>query len=79
MLHPDISGPGRRRDPASALEEAVALAAALPGITLVGAELVRLLRVAPGMLFGKGKVEDIRALVEARQVELVLVNGQVSP
>ena len=43
------------------------------------AELVRLSRVAPGMLFGKGKVEEIRALVDARQIELVLVNGQVSP
>lgn len=79
MLHPDISGLGRRRDPASALEEAVSLAAALPGVALVGAELVRLPRVAPGMLFGKGKVEEIRALIEARQVELVLVDGQVSP
>lgn len=31
------------------------------------------------MLFGRGKVEEIRALVEALHVELVLVNGQVSP
>lgn len=45
----------------------------------MGAELVRLSRVAPGMLFGKGKVEEIRAIVDARQIELVLVNGQVSP
>ena len=79
VLHPDIRSQGRRRDPALALEEAASLAAALPRVALVGAELVRLSRVAPGMLFGKGKVEEVRALVEARQVELVLVNGQVSP
>ena len=79
VLHPDIRGQGRRRDPALALEEAASLAAALPRVALVGAELARLSRVAPGMLFGKGKVEEIRALVEARQADLVLVNGQVSP
>lgn len=79
VLHPDIRGQGRRRDPILALEEGASLAAALPRVALVGAELVRLQRVAPGMLFGRGKVEEIRALVEARQVELVLVNGQVSP
>ena len=79
LLHPDIRGQGRRRDPSLELEEAASLAAALPRVSLVGAELVRLPRVAPGMLFGRGKVQEIRALVEARQVELVLVNGQVSP
>ena len=79
VLHPDIRGQGRRRVPVLALEEAASLATALPRIALVGAELVRLSRVAPGMLFGKGKVEEVRALVDARKVELVLVNGQVSP
>ena len=79
VLHPDIQGQVQRRDPTLALEEAASLAAALPRVALVGVELVRVPRVAPGMLFGKGKVEEIRALVEARHVELVLVNGQVSP
>ncbi|MXX88205.1 MAG: GTPase HflX [Boseongicola sp. SB0677_bin_26] len=79
VLHPDIRGQGRRRDPSLALEEAASLAAALPRVALAGAELVRVQRVAPAMLFGRGKVEEIRALVEALHVELVLVNGQVSP
>ncbi len=79
LLHPDIAGRRRRRDPALALEEAVSLAAALPGAELVGVETARLSRIAPGTLFGRGKVAEIGALAAARQADLVLVNGQVSP
>ncbi len=83
VLHPDIRNDPRpakgRRDPARALDEAVALALALPGLEVVGREIVRLPRPHPGLLFGTGKVEELRARIEAAEVDLVLVDGPVSP
>ena len=79
VLHPDITSDPERRGAEHALDEAVALAAALPGLDVLGAEVVRLKRPHPGMLFGKGKIEELRARIEADEIELVLVDGPVSP
>lgn len=79
VLHPDIPTADKARSPALALEEAVALAHALPDLDVAGAEVVRLRRPDPGMLFGKGKMEEIRARIEAHEIELVLVDGPVTP
>lgn len=79
MLHPDIKQGRARRLPDLALAEAVALAAALPDIEVTGAEVVRLAKVQAGMLFGSGKIEELRARFEAGEVDLVLVDGPVSP
>ncbi|RMD93806.1 MAG: hypothetical protein D6811_04230, partial [Alphaproteobacteria bacterium] len=80
VLHPDIPSRGqdetrRRRDPARALEEAVALAAALPDLEVVGAEVVRLARPHPGTLFGAGKLEELGRRFKEEGVDLVLVDG----
>ena len=40
---------------------------------------MRLPRVHPGMLFGSGKVEDLKARFHDAKVDLVLVDGPVSP
>ncbi len=79
VLHPDIRDQSERRDPARALEEAVALAAALPRIEIVGAEIVPLPRAQPGKLFGSGKLAEIGARINAEDIELVLVDGPVTP
>ena len=79
VIHTDIQGSDAKRDPGFALEEAVSLAAALPGLELCGAEVVRLQRPHPGMLFGKGKIEDLGARIKADHIELVLIDGPVSP
>lgn len=68
-----------RRAPAYALQEAVALAAALPGLDVVGAEIVRLPNPRPGTLFGTGKVDELGALFSENDVELVLVDGPLTP
>ncbi|MFO6463318.1 GTPase HflX [Jannaschia sp. KMU-145] len=67
------------RAPALALEEAVSLAHALPGLDVVDAMTVRLPKPHPGLLFGTGKVEELRARIEADEIELVLIDGTVSP
>ena len=58
VLHPDLKSDRDRRDADPALEEAVSLAAALPDLTVVGAEIVRLPKLHPGMLFGKGRSQS---------------------
>jgi len=79
VLHPHIRADRRPRPPEAALAEAVALAAALPGLELVGAEVVTLPKAQPGRLFGKGKLEDLKARIAADEVDLVLVDGPVTP
>lgn len=79
VLHPDIRQDGRRRLAEHGLAEAVSLAAALPDLDVLGAEVVRLPRIHPGMLFGSGKVAELKSRFAEAKVELVLVDGPVSP
>ena len=79
VLHPDLKSDRRRRLPEHGLAEAVSLAAALPDMEVVGGEVVRLARLQPGLLFGSGKVEDLKQRFHELNVGLVLVDGAVSP
>ncbi|MEL6646757.1 MAG: GTPase HflX [Pseudomonadota bacterium] len=79
VLHPDIPSEDKRREPQFALAEAVSLAHALPGLELRGSDVVRLTRPHPGKLFGKGKIEELRALVEREEIGLILIDGPVTP
>ncbi|MEM1373744.1 MAG: GTPase HflX [Pseudomonadota bacterium] len=79
VLHPDIRTDTQRRVPEHALSEAVALARALPDLEVAGSGVVRLPKAHPGMLFGAGKIEELRSLIEREEIELVLVDGPVSP
>ncbi|MEJ6394873.1 GTPase HflX [Gymnodinialimonas sp. 2305UL16-5] len=79
VLHPDIQSDRTRRGPDHALAEAVALAAALPDLEIVGSDIVRLPRAQPGLLFGTGKIDEIGAWIEAEHVGLVLIDGPVTP
>ena len=79
VLHPDIKSQRDRRSPARALDEAVALAAALAELEVIGGDVINLPRAQPGMLFGKGKVAELKAKLAAQEVELVLIDGPVTP
>ena len=79
MLHPDLKTSRKRRLPEPALAEAVALAAALPGLQVQGAEVVRLASIQPGLLFGSGKVADLKTRFHDLKIALVLVDGVVGP
>ena len=79
ILHPDIRSEKTRRLPEHGLAEAVSLAGALPGMEVLGADVVRLSRLHPGTLFGSGKLEELKSRFHAEGVELVLVDGPVSP
>ena len=77
VLHP-VRSKGAERDPRDALAEAVSLAGALD-LDVVGAEVVPLPRARAGMLFGKGKVEELTELIREREAGLVVIDGPLSP
>ena len=79
VLHPDIRGADGNRTAEAALAEALSLAAALPGIVVTGGLVVRLPRAQPGMLFGSGKVDELKTRIDSEDIELVLIDGPVSP
>ena len=79
VLHPALKSARSRRLPEHGLAEAVALAAALPELEVIGAEVVRLARVHPGTLLGSGKVDELKDRFKDDHIDLVLVDGQVSP
>ncbi len=79
VLHPEVTSDRNRRDPAGRLGEAVALAAALPDLSVEGQGIVRLPKIHAGKLFGSGKIEELRHVFKAAEIELVLVDGPVTP
>ncbi len=78
-MHPALKSASARRLPEHGLAEAVALAAALPELDVQGSEVVRLARTHPGTLLGSGKVEELKARFKTDHIDLVIVDGQVSP
>ena len=80
VIHPDMGDRrDQRRSPDLALEEAVALARALPALEVTGATVARLRNPSPGMLFSSGKLEELGAALKEAEAELVLIDGPVSP
>ncbi|MEP3297268.1 MAG: GTPase HflX [Pseudoruegeria sp.] len=79
VLHPDITSNRNRRDGAAALEEAVSLALALPELEVVGSNVVPLPKTRAGYLFGSGKIQELGAAFKAAEVDLVLIDGPVTP
>ncbi|NBO18964.1 MAG: GTPase HflX [Proteobacteria bacterium] len=80
VLHPVFKQkPGDvLRQPEACLEEAVGLAHAID-LDIVATALVSVAQPKPATLFGTGKVEDIRALVEQHEAGLAIVNHSLSP
>jgi len=77
LLHPVIKAPGAP-DPADALDEASALVHAID-VELAGSSLVPLSRPTPATLLGQGKVEELAPILAEREIDVVVVNGELSP
>ncbi|MBM3551998.1 MAG: GTPase HflX [Alphaproteobacteria bacterium] len=71
-------GAARARDPAARLAEAVGLAQAID-LDVVGELAIALGEVRPATYLGKGKVEEIAEIVEAKDAALVSMDCQLSP
>jgi GTPase len=78
VIHPDREGRGGARAPAARLEEAAGLALALD-LEVRETLVVNLRQLTPATLFGKGKVEEIRILVEAEELDVVVIDDALTP
>lgn len=78
VLHPDLKERGQRRLPKNALAEAVSLTTALD-LEVTDSIVVPVPKPRAGTLFGKGKVEELGQIVETDEVDLVIIDGLLSP
>ncbi len=78
VIHPDLNLPDLRRAPELALEEAVNLSDALD-IDVISGMVVRVNKPQAGTLFGAGKLSEIQSRIEQDEIDLVIVDGRVSP
>ena len=82
VLHPHPKSRPRGwdfgRDPDAALAETVALAEAI-GLDIQFAETTPLGAVRPATLLGRGKVEELRGAFAARAIEVVVIDGTLTP
>jgi GTPase len=79
VLHPTLkSERDDVRTPEACLEEAVGLARAID-LEIVHAEVVRLANYRPSTLLGEGTVERLGVLIESQEIDVVIVDGPVSP
>lgn len=78
VIHPSISGSDRDRSLDASLEEAVGLAAAIQ-LEVRYAAIVRLQKRVPATYIGKGKVEEFKALIEAEEITLAILDCSLTP
>jgi GTP-binding protein HflX len=79
VVHPHIKSEKLGlRDPAARLEEAAGLASALD-LEIIDARVEGVAIVKPGTLFGSGKVDELAAIIKSSKIELVIVDGTLSP
>ncbi len=78
MIHPDREGRDGARHPQARLEEAAGLALALD-LEVRETMVVSLRKRTPATLFGRGKVEEIAALVEVEELDVVVVDDALTP
>lgn len=78
MICPEIRGVQYDRDAAARLEEAEGLADAI-GIHRVASMAIPVRNVRPATLFGTGQVANIATACEQDRVELIVVDGALSP
>ena len=76
---PAANGTGEpAREPEGRLAEAVSLARAID-LDVVFAEVVRLQKPRPATLFGQGRVEAVAQAASAHALDLVIVDGALTP
>jgi len=79
VLHPVLaSKASTERSLHAALEEAVGLAAAI-ALEVVHASVARLQRIVPATYIGKGKLEELAALVGAEEITLAVIDCALTP
>jgi len=80
VLHPYLkrSAAKSSRSPDACLAEAISLTAAI-SLDVVHSETVGLAAPKPGTLFGSGKLSDYADFIKANEIDVVIIDGPVSP
>ena len=79
VLQPKFKVDLRDINSLSSIDEANALAKALPLVKIIGSTIVSLERLRPKEFFGTGKVSELAVTFKAEKVDLVIINSQISP
>ena len=66
------------RDPAARLDEAVSLSAAID-LQVIRAVCIPLAKIVPAHYLGKGKLEEIKGFTDQNEIELVVMDCELSP
>ena len=77
VFHPVRPHGVAARSPQARLDEAVGLAQALD-LTVMGGSVAPLRAATPATLFGKGKVEELRIMIEAEKADVVVRKAAVT-
>jgi GTP-binding protein HflX len=78
VIHPVRPGASQSRDSQTRLAEAIGLSLALD-LEVRETMVSPLRQVTPATLFGKGRVEELRLLVEAEALDVVVVDDHLTP
>jgi GTP-binding protein HflX len=80
VVHPDVKAPGKpsKRQAQARLDEAIGLAVAID-LHVVYSEVARVQAVNPRTLLGGGAVARVAEAVEAHDIGIVIVDGELSP
>ena len=79
VIQPKIKSESRAQNDLLLQDEAVSLSRALPGTNLCGATIVPIEKLSPKEFFGKGKVDELAAVFKSNEIQLVIINSQISP
>ena len=79
VLQPKFKVDLRDINSLSFIDEANALAKALPLVKIIGSTIVPLERLSPKEFFGTGKVSELSVTFKVKKVDLVIINSQISP
>jgi len=77
IIHPNLLS-NRSVDADYDLEEAVGLAEAL-GVSIACSEIVPIREIKAANFFSGGKIEEVKAHIQAMSIDLIVVNGALSP
>ena len=78
IIHPQLREQQSDYHPKSQLEEAMRLAKSID-LEIAHAEIVSVNRVIPATFIGKGKIESYRGLIEAENIDVAVMNTQITP
>ena len=79
LVQPTSKSNSRSQDGSGLISEAFALTKALPRTKISGSTIIKIEKPSPKEFFGKGKVEELSSIFKLNKIELVIINGQISP